>query len=59
MSMFCFQCQEVAMGKGCTIRGVCGKTEETAKLQDLLLYTVKSIALFSRELRKVEKVEKK
>ncbi len=57
--MFCFQCQEAAMGKGCTIRGVCGKTEETAKLQDLLLYTVKSIALFSRELRKVEKVEKK
>ena len=25
MSMFCFQCQETAQGKGCTVRGVCGK----------------------------------
>ncbi len=57
--MFCFQCQEAAMGKGCTIRGVCGKTEDTAKIQDLLIYTVKSVALFSRELRKVGKVDKK
>ena len=44
MSMFCFQCQETAGGKGCTMRGVCGKTEEVAKLQDLLLYTVKGIS---------------
>jgi hydroxylamine reductase len=28
MSMFCYQCQETAGGKGCTVRGVCGKTEE-------------------------------
>ena len=39
MSMFCYQCQETAGGKGCTIRGVCGKSEEVAKLQDLLIYT--------------------
>ncbi len=44
MSMFCYQCQETAGGKGCTMRGVCGKTEEVAKLQDLLLYTVKGIS---------------
>jgi hydroxylamine reductase len=44
MSMFCFQCQETAKGTGCEIRGVCGKTEEVAKLQDLLLYTLKGIA---------------
>lgn len=44
MSMFCYQCQETAGGKGCTIRGVCGKTEETAKLQDLLIYTLKGIS---------------
>ncbi|MGI6607232.1 MAG: hypothetical protein ACOX2X_09420 [Peptococcia bacterium] len=42
--MFCFQCQETAKGTGCEIRGVCGKTEEVAKLQDLLLYTLKGIA---------------
>jgi hydroxylamine reductase len=44
MSMFCYQCQETVGGKGCTVRGVCGKTEEVAKLQDLLVYTVKEIA---------------
>ena len=49
--MFCFQCQEAAMGKGCTIQGVCGKQPDTAKLQDLLVHTTKSIAFFSRKLR--------
>lgn len=44
MSMFCFQCQETARNTGCTIRGVCGKTEEVAKLQDLLIYTLKGIS---------------
>ena len=44
MSMFCYQCQETAGGKGCTIRGVCGKTEEVARLQDLLIYTLKGIS---------------
>jgi len=44
MSMFCYQCQETAGGKGCTVRGVCGKNEEVAKLQDLLVYTVKGIS---------------
>lgn len=44
MSMFCYQCQETAAGKGCTVRGVCGKTEETAKLQDLLIYTLKGLS---------------
>jgi len=44
MSMFCYQCQETAGGTGCKIRGVCGKTEEVAKLQDLLIYTVKGVS---------------
>ena len=44
MSMFCYQCQEAAKGTGCQIRGVCGKNEEVAKLQDLLIYAVKGIA---------------
>ncbi|MFU0833043.1 MAG: Hydroxylamine reductase [Oscillospiraceae bacterium] len=44
MSMFCYQCQETAGGKGCTVRGVCGKNEEVAKLQDLLVYTLKGIS---------------
>lgn len=44
MGMFCFQCQETARNSGCTVRGVCGKSEETAKLQDLLNYTLRGIA---------------
>lgn len=44
MSMFCFQCQETARGTGCEVRGVCGKSEEVAKLQDLLIYTLKGVS---------------
>lgn len=46
MSMFCFQCQEAAGGVGCKVRGVCGKTDDVANLQDLLIYTVKGIAAY-------------
>jgi hydroxylamine reductase len=42
--MFCFQCQETARGTGCNVRGVCGKTEEVAKLQDLLIYSLKGVS---------------
>lgn len=44
MSMFCYQCQETAKNTGCTLVGVCGKNQEVAKLQDLLIYTVKGIS---------------
>lgn len=44
MSMFCYQCQETAKNTGCTIKGVCGKNEEVAKLQDLLIYATKGIS---------------
>ena len=43
--MFCFQCQETAKNTGCTVKGVCGKPEETADLQDLLIYVCKGIRL--------------
>ncbi|MBU1219077.1 hydroxylamine reductase [Myxococcota bacterium] len=44
MSMFCYQCQETAKNTGCTMRGVCGKTEETSNLQDVLLDVLKGLA---------------
>jgi len=43
--MFCFQCQETAKGTGCVVKGVCGKTEEVAQLQDLLIYVAKGISI--------------
>jgi hydroxylamine reductase len=44
MHMFCFQCQETSEGRGCTFGGHCGKSEEVANYQDLLLYTLKGLA---------------
>ncbi|MEG0919084.1 MAG: hydroxylamine reductase [Anaerovoracaceae bacterium] len=44
MSMFCYQCQETAKCSGCTVVGVCGKSEQVAKLQDLLIYISKGIS---------------
>lgn len=44
MGMFCYQCQEAAKGTGCEIKGVCGKNEDVANLQDLLIYTLKGIS---------------
>lgn len=51
MGMFCFQCQETAMNKGCTIKGVCGKEPATAGLMDVLIYAVRGEAIVNRALR--------
>ncbi|MFW6414603.1 MAG: hydroxylamine reductase [Verrucomicrobiota bacterium] len=42
--MYCFQCEEAAKNEACTVKGVCGKEEDTAKLQDLLVFVSKGIA---------------
>ena len=44
MSMFCNQCQEALGNKGCTKVGVCGKNEEVALLQDLLMYVLQGVS---------------
>ena len=46
--MFCYQCEQTAGGKGCTKRGVCGKTPEIAGMQDLLIYQLKGIAIYAQ-----------
>ncbi len=56
--MFCYQCQETAQGKGCSIVGVCGKKAETANLQDMLIYITKSVAICSSILRKRESISR-
>ncbi|SEF87749.1 hydroxylamine reductase [Caloramator fervidus] len=45
--MFCFQCQEAYKGVGCVLKGVCGKTDDVAKMQDLLIYALKGISLYN------------
>ena len=49
--MFCYQCQETAGCKGCTISGVCGKKPEVARMQDLLIYVTKGLSAITTELR--------
>jgi len=53
MGMFCYQCQEASKGTGCTLRGVCGKTDDVANLQDLLIYVLKGISIYSTRARKL------
>ena len=48
--MFCYQCEQTAGGKGCTKMGVCGKTAEIAALQDLLIYQIKGISCYAKEI---------
>lgn len=58
MSMFCFQCQETAGCSGCTVVGVCGKNEEVAKIQDLLIFVTKGLATVINEGRKIGVLDK-
>jgi hydroxylamine reductase len=51
--MYCFQCQETAKNTGCTVRGVCGKPEETANLQDLLIFVLRGIAVYAEKLKEL------
>lgn len=57
--MFCFQCQETAKNTGCTVKGVCGKPEVTANLQDLLIYICKGIAIYGEKAKESGVLDKK
>jgi len=51
MGMFCYQCQEAAKGQGCTVRGICGKTDQVSNLQDLFIYVLKGISILNLKAR--------
>jgi hydroxylamine reductase len=51
--MFCYQCEQTAQGKGCTIAGVCGKSPEVANLQDLLVYLLRGVSQLKMETTKL------
>ncbi len=54
MSMFCFQCQETLKNVACTHRGVCGKDERVANLEDVLVYVTKGLGVVSKKAGTVE-----
>jgi len=56
--MFCFQCQETAKNTGCTVKGVCGKPEETANLQDLLIYVLRGVSVYGEKAKGLGIVDK-
>lgn len=56
--MFCFQCQETAKNTGCTVKGVCGKPEATANLQDMLLFVLRGMAFYGDGLRQLGQPER-
>ena len=51
--MFCYQCQETAKNEGCTVKGMCGKSEETANLQDLLIYALRGVAVYAKKAKEL------
>lgn len=51
-NMFCYQCQETAIGNACTLKGVCGKEDHTAQAMDLLMFAVKGVSVVADALRK-------
>lgn len=51
-TMFCYQCQETAGCTGCTKFGVCGKSPDLARMQDLLIYVTKGLSAVTTALRK-------
>lgn len=49
--MYCNQCEQTAKGVACTKIGVCGKNEEVADLEDVLIYAICGMSLFANEAR--------
>ncbi|HHO75830.1 MAG TPA: hydroxylamine reductase [Deltaproteobacteria bacterium] len=57
--MFCYQCQEALKNTGCTSKGVCGKMQETAGLQDLLIYVLRGISMLAVHAKQQHKVDRR
>jgi hydroxylamine reductase len=53
LSMFCYQCEQAAKRTGCTSVSVCGKDEETAGLQDLLVHAAQGVAMYAHRARQL------
>jgi len=51
MSMFCFQCSETMNGRGCALKGICGKESDVAVLQDLLVWLLKGVSYWGVKAR--------
>jgi len=50
--VFCYQCSQTPKG-GCTKIGVCGKTEDLASLQDIIIFGLKGVAAYATHAREL------
>ena len=57
MSMFCYQCEQTARGKGCDVLGVCGKQADVAGLQDIIVHQLKGIGHLAHKARLLGRVD--
>ncbi|OGI03344.1 MAG: hydroxylamine reductase [Candidatus Melainabacteria bacterium GWF2_32_7] len=51
--MFCYQCEQTAQGRACSVQGICGKDPVTASLQDLTIYALKGLSMYAHRLREI------
>jgi hydroxylamine reductase len=51
--MFCYQCEQTAKSEACTVRGVCGKDEPTAALQDLVIVGLRGVSAYAHRARQL------
>jgi hydroxylamine reductase len=51
--MFCYQCEQTSQGRGCQAVGVCGKNENSATLQDLLIHAVEGVSQYAHRAAKL------
>lgn len=57
--MFCFQCEQTAMGEGCTGRsGICGKQNHIANIQDKLTVDLIELSQIVNDCKKTDKIDR-
>jgi hydroxylamine reductase len=52
INMYCDQCEQTPIG-GCTKVGVCGKNEDIASLQDIIIFGLKGVAAYATHAKQL------
>ncbi|CAK8710905.1 Hydroxylamine reductase [Candidatus Electronema halotolerans] len=55
--MYCNQCEQTAKGIACTKAGICGKSDELANIEDLLIHALCGLSLYAHEARQQDMVD--
>ncbi len=55
--MYCFQCEQTGKGGCHTTVGICGKSNETAVFQDVLMFALHGLSYYANKMRGTEYVK--